>query len=345
MLKILDVTFPFFALVLVGWFATRRRWVPLEAIPGLNLFVLCFALPCMLLRFAAATPIARMVDPGVFGTWLGCALVMVALAVWLARGQAGAGQGRLGWNDAAFGALVAAFPNSGFMGVPLLVDLLGPQAAAPAIVALSMDMIVTSSLCIALSRLDAAGSHGAGEAALKALKGVLVNPLPWAIGAGCLVSASGGTLPHLVMKPIDMLADAASPAALFTLGAVLARSQARAEAADAVGHEAHLDAADPHAHPRGDVPLVVALKLLVHPLLVGLACQAVIAAGIPLDPSAALVLTLLAALPSASNVPMLAERYAADAGRIARIVLLTTALAFVTFTGVVVMVLGWRGGA
>ncbi len=342
MLKILDVTFPFFALVFIGWFAARRRWMPLEVIPGLNQFVLYFALPCMLLRFAAGTPIARMIDPGVFGTWLACALVMVGLAVALARRRDGHGHGngrpRIGWDDAAFGALVATFPNSGFMGVPLLVDLLGPQAAAPAIVALSMDMIVTSSLCIALSRLDASGSHGAGEAALKALRGVLVNPLPWAIGAGCLVSASGSTLPHLVMKPITLLADAASPAALFTLGAVLARSQARAEAADAVDvarHEAHR-----LAHPRGDVPLVVALKLVVHPLLVWLACQGVIAAGVPLDPSAALVLTLLAALPSASNVPMLAERYAADAGRIARIVMLSTVLSFVTFTGLVAVMVG-----
>ncbi|MDP4301419.1 AEC family transporter [Leptothrix discophora] len=345
MLKILDVTFPFFALVLVGWFAARRRWMPLEAIPGLNLFVLYFALPCMLLRFAAATPIARMVDPGVLGTWLVCALAMVALALLAARGLSG--RPRMGWDNAAFGALVAAFPNSGFMGVPLLVDLLGQRAAAPAIVALSMDMIVTSSLCIALSRLDAAGSHGAGRAAMNALKGVLVNPLPWAIGAGCAVSASGGSLPHLVMKPVTMLADAASPAALFTLGAVLARSQAhsqarsqaRAEAAEAVARPADAAAAPAH-HPLGDVPWVVALKLVVHPLLVWLACQAAIALGVPLDADAVLVLTLLAALPSASNVPMLAERFQADAGRIAQIVLLTTALAFVTFTALVALLVG-----
>ena len=158
MTQILDVTFPFFALVLVGWVVARRGWLPLESIPALNLFVLYFALPCMLFRFAAATPIARLFDPAVFGLWLGCALAMVALAVVLTR------RGAVGWNDAAFGALVAAFPNSGFMGVPLLVGLLGERAAAPAIVALAMDMVITSSLCIALSRLGAAGAHGADGA-------------------------------------------------------------------------------------------------------------------------------------------------------------------------------------
>ena len=45
------------------------------------------------------------------------------------------------------------------------------------------------------------------------------------------------------------------------------------------------------------------------------------------------MLTLAAALPSASNVSMLAERYGADNDRMARIILASTALAFGTFTG------------
>jgi hypothetical protein len=50
-LAILLITFPFFALVLCGYVAARRGMLPLEAIPGLNAFVLYFALPCMLYRF------------------------------------------------------------------------------------------------------------------------------------------------------------------------------------------------------------------------------------------------------------------------------------------------------
>ena len=63
-LDILLVTFPFFALVLCGYVAARRRMLPLEAIPGLNTFVLYFALPCMLYRFGATTPIAQLLDGG-----------------------------------------------------------------------------------------------------------------------------------------------------------------------------------------------------------------------------------------------------------------------------------------
>ena len=135
MLKIFTVTFPFFALVLAGYVAARRRYLPLEAIPGLNGFVLFFALPCMLYRFGASTPVAQLLDMSVALTWLLCGLIVVGFTV------ATSLNARIGWNDAAFGALVAAFPNSGFMGVPLLVALLGAQAAGPAILTMAIDML------------------------------------------------------------------------------------------------------------------------------------------------------------------------------------------------------------
>ncbi len=47
-------TFSFIALVLLGWPAVRRGAPPESAIPGLNTFVLYFALPCMLFRSARA---------------------------------------------------------------------------------------------------------------------------------------------------------------------------------------------------------------------------------------------------------------------------------------------------
>ncbi|MDP3136467.1 MAG: AEC family transporter [Burkholderiaceae bacterium] len=319
MLDVLLVTFPFFALVLCGYVAARRRLLALEAIPALNGFVLYFALPCMLYRFGASTPIAQTLDPGLFLTYLLCAAVMVGFVVAVSMNQ------RIGWNDAAFGALVAAFPNTGFMGVPLLVALLGPAAAGPAIVTIVVDMVFTSSLCIALSRLDGADGHGFSKAAGKALKGVLVNPMPWAILLGAVSSATRIALPQPVMQTVGLLADAASPVALFTIGAVLARSQAMAA-----------------EHPHGPLPLrdyvpVAVIKLLVHPVLVLLVGAGAVRLGVPLDKFALTVVVLVAALPSASNVSLLAERFGADTGRIARIILVSTAAAFLTFSGAVAL--------
>ncbi|WP_234267562.1 AEC family transporter [Hydrogenophaga sp. NFH-34] len=316
MLPILLVTFPFFALVLAGFLAARRRLLPLEAIPGLNAFVLFFALPCMLYRFGSTTPITQLLDLSVVGVYLLCALVMVALAIVLTKNA------RIRWNDAAFGALVAAFPNSGFMGVPLLVALLGQAAAGPVIVLILVDMVVTSSLCLALSRLDEGEGHGGQAmvvAARKALRGVATNPMPWAIGLGALASALQWQLPGPVEKTVWLLADAASPVALFTIGAVLARSQIQAN----------------HPMPVSDYLPVALMKLVLHPLLVLGVGSAAIALGVPLDRFALTVMVLTAALPSASNVSLLAERMGADNGRIARIILVSTAAAFLSFSAAV----------
>ncbi|RYF41237.1 MAG: AEC family transporter [Comamonadaceae bacterium] len=318
MLSILLVTFPFFALILCGYLAARRHLLPQAAIPGLNAFVLYFALPCMLFRFGASTPIGQLLDGSLIAVYLVGALLMVAIAVALAR-RAGAS-----WNDASFGALVAAFPNTGFMGVPLLVALLGSQAAGPTIVTIVIDMLVTSSLCIALSRLDGADEHGAARAGRLALKGVVLNPLPWSIALGALASVSGTTLPGPVMDTVALLGNAASPVALFTIGAVLARSQMNATARVPLG---------------AYVPMAL-VKLVVHPVLLGLLGLGAIRLGLPLERPVLVVLVLVAALPSASNVALLAERFGADNGRIARIILLSTVLAFFSFSWTVDLLTG-----
>ena len=186
--------------------------------------------------------------------------------------------------------------------------------------------MVTTSLCIALSRLDGADQHGAAQALKKALKGMALNPMPWAIVLGAVSSALQIEPVKPVMQTVGLLADAASPVALFTIGAVLFRSQ-------------HLAAMEEHAPMRGrDYLPVAVVKLVVHPALVFAVGMGAIAFGLPLDRFTLVVMTLVAALPSASNVSLLAERFSADTGRIARIILITTGAAFVTFSAAVALV-------
>ncbi len=316
MIAIFSITFPFFALVLCGYLAARSRLLPLDAVPGLNLFVLYFALPCMLFRFGSTTPVASMFNPVVAALWLICGAVVIALVTWLARVRGA------GWPDAAMGALVASFPNSGFMGVPLILALLGDGGVGPVMATLLVDLVITTSVCIGLSQWGAADEHGPGKAVVRALQGVLRNPMPWSILLGALAGVLGFTLWAPLGKTIGLLADAASPVALFTIGAVLARSQMQARD---VGHLSYV--------PRDEIPLA-AIKLLLHPLLVwGLGWLAVRQGW--LTQSLLVPLVLTAALPAASNVSLLAERFGADNGRVARVILWSTALAFITFSGLV----------
>lgn len=313
-LQIFAITFPFFALVAAGYFAARRRLVPIEAIPGLNIFVLYFALPCMLYRFGARTPVSELFDVPVLMVWGFGAVTMVGGVIAVTR------RARIGWNDGAFGALVATFSNTGFMGVPLLAALLGAGVAGPVMLTITFDVVVTSSLCIALSRLDGANAS-AGAALRQASRGVLLNPLLWSIVLGALTSALRFELPGPIDRTLAMMAEAATPAALFTIGAVLARPALIAARTGMARMRA----------PVGDVLPVVVAKLLVHPLYIYVLARGAMALGLPIGRDALVAIVLVAALPSASNVSMLAERYGADNGRIARIILWTTVAAFFTF--------------
>jgi malonate transporter and related proteins len=310
MQAILAVTVPFFALVLAGWLAARRGLLPESAVPGLNAYVLYFALPCMLMRFGMNTPVLELLSPFVLLVYLLCALLVVFFTIAVSLNAT------VGLKDASFGALVAAFPNTGFMGVPLLVALLGPAAAGPVICTVLADLFVTSSLCIALSQLQGAGEHGARTAALRAVRGALSNPLPWSIALGALLSGTGLKLPGPLDTVTRLLADSATPVALFTIGAVLWRA----------GQHAHTRTPLAHYLP------VALIKLLVHPLLVLLIGGAAQQLGAPLSGFQLLVLTLAAALPSASNVSLLTERYGADSGRVARIIMASTLLALPSFS-------------
>ncbi len=313
MQAILAVTVPFFALVLAGYVAGWRQILPESAIPGLNAFVLYFALPCLLFRFGMNTPVFDLLNPAVLAVYVACALAVVffTIAVTLTR--------KVGLKDAAFGALVAAFPNTGFMGVPLLVALLGPAAAGPVICTVLADLFITSSLCIALAQAgdrEEGAAGGTQAAVLRALRGALSNPLPWAIALGALCSATGFKTSGPLDVVIRMLAESASPVALFTIGTVLWRA----------GQHAHT-----RTPPRRYVPVAL-IKLFLHPVLVFLVGASARQLGAPLTGFQLMVVTLAAALPSASSVSLLAERFGADNGRVARIIMTSTVIAFASFS-------------
>ena len=94
MQAILAVTVPFFAFVLCGYLAAHGRVLPQSAIPGLNAFVLFFALPCLLFRFGASTPFAQLIDPATIGLYAACALAMVAFTVAMTLRRAPGGLSR-----------------------------------------------------------------------------------------------------------------------------------------------------------------------------------------------------------------------------------------------------------
>lgn len=329
MSELLWLFVPFFLLVLCGWGAVRAGLVDPGGIGALNGFVLFFGLPAMLFRLGAS---GALMQPGLPGLLLAYGLggaVVTVLALWLGR--------RSGWThrDTGLVALATAFPNTGFLGLPLLTGLLGAQAAGPVAATIIVDVLLLSSLCLAWAHR---GTSGGWRALWWApLKGALRNPLLWSMALGVAWWATGWQMAQPLDDTLRLLALAASPAALFTLGAILARAQLKAKAAGGSPHAVAQGAE--HRAEHGTLSTLVAAKLLLHPLLVLAAGELVHALGWPLSGFGLTTLVMAAALPSASNVSMLAEREGADTTRVARLIMWTTALSWLTLAAWA----AWRG--
>jgi predicted permease len=307
---ILSVTLPFFALVLFGYVAAARRWVPPESVSAFNGFLLFFAVPAMLFRFAANTPFEELLKGRFIVAWGISGVAVVLFVTWAAHRLL-----HVRLRDAAFFGLTGGVGNLGFMGVPMLVALLGEPAAAAPILAIVVDNIVVGSAGLALAEMSGATRRGWKADVRDGIGRVVLNPFVLAMIAGAVFSGMRWRLATPIEGIVKLLADAAGPCALFAIGVSLVRPDA------------------PLRSPVLALPIVA--KLLLHPLVVWIAMWA-----FGVDPFTTLVAVLAAGLPSAGWVFIFATRYEADAGRVSATILITTALAFATFSALVWMLIG-----
>lgn len=308
MLPILLKTFPFFALIGAGYLAGRFRVFPAEGVAWLTRFVFYFALSAMLFRFAATLSLSGIFALPFVLAYLAASALLYLLVLLVARAR-----GR-GIEEAAMEAQCAQSGNTGFLGVPMLVVLLGPAAAGPVLMVLTVDMVVFSSLItliIAGARGGAPGLHTLRVLAV----GLLKNPMVVSILAGLGWSGAALPLPGPADEFLTLLGAAATPGALFAIGASLA-----GRSAERLGVALWLSFA----------------KLVLHPALVALFAFAVF----PVDPQAAGVMVAAASLPVAGNVYILAQHYGVAPQRVSTAILISTAASILTVTAVIAWITG-----
>ena len=299
-------TLPFFAIIGLGYLAGRIRLFPPEATAYLTKFVFFFALSAMLFRFAATLPFDQLFDPQIALAYLfGTALVyVVATLVAMARGEKMA--------TTAFEAQCAVIGNVGFLGIPMMLVLFGEAAIGPNMLVLAIDLIVFSSLIVILVNVAREGRLG-----LRTLRtvgvGLVQNPMIVAITAGLAWSAAGWPIPQAMESFLVTLGNAATPGALFAIGASLAeRSAERLSVAGWIS----------------------TCKLVLHPAAVGFGALVLF----PLDPFDAMVVIGLAALPVAGNIYMLAQHYGIAVQRVSAAIFVSTLLSILSFPAVLAMI-------
>ncbi len=306
MTQITSIILPFFSLIALGWIGGKSKIVSHEGMRGINGFVFYFALPALLFRALGSRDFDLIWQPDLLISYGSATLVLFFCLRFLA--------GRMFQLDRSCATLfgfAGTVSNAGFMGLPLIIGLLGEAAAIPLIVALAFDLTVT--LPVSLMLLESAkhkrttGTVGPNPLP-KILRGTVSNPVLIAIVCGVIASACDLDWPGGFDYLLELLGAGAGPAALFAIGVAL------------VGR--------PIAEKRAELGAMAIAKLVLHPLIV-FAAFYLIGSLSEIEVKAVL---LLAALPTAGNVFVIAATYDRYVVRSSSIVLITTAIGVVSFS-------------
>lgn len=184
--------------------------------------------------------------------------------------------------ETLIGTLSAGQVNSNNIGIPLSLYLLG-SAAYPAPVIL-LQLLVFTPITMAVFESITTGQRRP----IPILRRTLTNPIVVGSVLGVLVSLSGWRMPPIVLDPAQLIANACVPVLLIGYGISL--------------HGQRVLGAPGR---RRDVLLASALKLFAMPLV----AWAVSVFLFRLSAQDVLVVTVLAALPTAQNVFNYAQRF------------------------------------
>ena len=298
MLDVLNISIPFFALIFLGFGAHATGFIDAAGARTMSKFAFYVTLPpFMFLKITTSDP-AAILNWGFIWRYESSTILIYLTAALIAHLLF-----RLGRLESGIFGLNVAYPNYGYMGIPLAILAFGDEAALPMALILFADTIVL----LTVTACFVSGNGGGPVAAIKRISFTMIaNPLVIAVLAGLLFSASGLILPKIPQQFGTLLAGAAAPVALFALGATLFGQPVRAAAAE--------------------VSTISVRKLILHPLLVALFFL-----GVPgQEPIWVKVAILSSCLPVAANVFMLANHYGAYTGRTASAILVSTALASAT---------------
>jgi malonate transporter len=208
-------------------------------------------------------------------------------------------------------AQCATIGNVGFLGIPMLAMLMGPEAVLWVMLVLAIDQLVFGSLIVILIVGSRDGRMSLGVLRTVGL-GLIKNPMIMAMIVGLLCSSSGVVLPAPATEFFDILGAAATPGALFAIGASLASKSAE----------------------RLSVASWLAFcKLILHPAAVAIAALFIF----PVAAYPAAVLIAATALPVAGNIFILATHYEVAPQRVSASIFLSTVASVVTVS----LIIAW----
>ena len=309
MIDVLNLALPYFGLIFIGFACGKLKQIPDTALAWMNFFIVYVALPALFYRILAQTPLEQLAQVDfIFATtlatsWAFAASFVIGMAI--LRGNIG---------QSTIAGLAGSYGNIGYMGPGLALATLGPQAAVPVALIFCFDTLLLFSLVPFLMALAHPQQQTIGTTAIEVARRIVTHPLVIATAVGIASAAVHFQPPLAVERLLQFLQNAAAPCALFTLGVTVALR--------------------PLKKMPWEVPFLVVIKLVLHPLLVFL----LLSLFGPFEQSWIYTAVLMAALPPALNVFVFAQQYDTWVEQASGAVLIGTLISVLTLTSVMWMV-------
>ncbi|MEJ1159060.1 AEC family transporter [Prosthecomicrobium sp. N25] len=306
--EVLSLALPFFGLIFIGFGCGKVNKIPPEGLAWLNFFIIYVSLPALFFQLLSKTPIEQLANWGYvaatsFATY--SALTFGFLIGILMTGRI---------REATIVAVGSAYSNIGYMGPGLTLAALGPEATVPTALIFCFDTVVLFVLIPLFMAFGGSDRESVGAMALRILKGIFLHPFVISTIVGVGAAAIGFRPPAFIDKILSYLMQASAPCALFALGVTVAQ------------------------RPLRQVPIelapVLLIKLVLHPLFVWLLLGWI--GGF--DPVWVMTATLMASLPPALNVFVIARQYDVYVERASSTVLIGTVLSVFTVTMVLYLI-------
>jgi malonate transporter len=223
---------------------------------------------------------------------------------------------RMSRGDAVVSALAASYVNANNLGIPIAAYVLGDTTVIAPVLLFQLGLMLPAALLVLDHDNKDSAAASRGSAAAQALKSGLTNPVTIALVAGLIVGGTHTQVPSTLLDPLTMVADMAVPFALLAFGISL------------------VGAALPgRGRNRGRLAVLSVAKLLIQPALAfGLGREVFGLTGHGL-----LVVTVLAAPPTAQNVLAAALAYDRTVPLARDTVSLTTVASLPIILGIVVL--------
>jgi malonate transporter len=305
---VLTSVVPLFAVVFVGYFAGKARFLSEAGVRALVAFVFNFAMPPFLFRLMAQTDLAAIAQWAFVGAYSLGALSMFAIG-----SAAAAVLFRLPPAGLIIQGFGSAFANGVLLGLPLLLWLFGEQGAVPALLIITLDVILFGIVTMLLEITARGRASGAHRVVGQTIRAIAVNPIIMATFLGILFGLTGAVLPEVVDRTLGFIGQAAPPTALFALGATLSLRKV--------------------AGNLGPAGLMVGLKLFLHPLVVWVLVTQVFV----LEPFWAHAAVIFAAGPVGANVFIFAQHYEAGVESASSAIVISTGLAMLTISALLLI--------